>query len=127
MHIGGAVLYKAQRSGIFRAARVVAITLESVTIAFPRCGVERTVAWSAVVAFDAGQLDQQWKPPELIAPVVSEDVLPDGVATAAAALPHAGGFAVVRDAVDGPSCIGSRIPRVPERQGALVPGTHYLP
>ena len=78
LHLGGAVLYKAQRSGIFRAARVVAFQGESVTVAFPRCGVERTVAWNTVVAFTDSQVDQQWKSPEQSAPVAVASVSPEG-------------------------------------------------
>jgi hypothetical protein len=57
LHNGGAVLYKAHRSGVFRPARVIASRRENVTVAFPRCDTERTVAWSTVVVFDANQVD----------------------------------------------------------------------
>jgi hypothetical protein len=35
LHIGGAVLYKAQRSGIFRPARITAGNREGLTASFP--------------------------------------------------------------------------------------------
>jgi hypothetical protein len=61
LHIGGAVLYKAQRSGILRPARVTTGDREGLTVIFPRCNTERTIDWDPVVIFDANRVDQPWR------------------------------------------------------------------
>ena len=62
LHVGGDVLYKTQRSGVFRSARIRASRMDSVTVVFQRCNTERTVPWSTVVVFDADKVDQPWRP-----------------------------------------------------------------
>ena len=55
------MLYKAQRTGILRRARITAGTLQSVTLVFPRCRAARTVGWEQLVRYDGSKVDQPWR------------------------------------------------------------------
>jgi hypothetical protein len=146
LHIGGAVLYKAQRSGVFRPSRVIASRRESVTISFPRCDTERTVAWSTMVVFDANQVDQPWKPPECHGAMEPTEIRPGPSSGAVLAVePTAGPTAVVEamevvvvhtvgptevlDTTEGAPAIGSRIGEalIPDALYTYSPGTKRLP
>jgi hypothetical protein len=93
LYIGGAVLYKAQRSGVFRPARVIASRRESVTVAFPRCDTERTVPWSTVVVFDAHHVDQPWRPSDGPGATEMTGARPGPPSKATSAVAHTAGSA----------------------------------
>ena len=108
LHVGGAVLYKAQRSGIFRPARIIASRRDSVTVVFPRCDTERTVPWSTVVVFDAHKVDQPWRPSDGPGATEMTGPRPGASSEATSTVAHTAGSIDARDPDDGGPVIGSK-------------------
>ena len=119
LHVGGDVLYKTQRSGVFRSARIRASRRDSVTVIFPRCNTERTVPWSTVVVFDADKVDQPWRPCN--GPAVAEGNGFGPGASEVSAVANTVGAINARGTASGEPVIGSKFGQT------LVPNTLASP